>query len=119
MSAGPPSAVSVLASVRFDLTMPLALPRRDFVPPPRVDAAVLKITRKRRPDLDPHLQRAFGSFVSRGFRGTRGTLRRNLAGLVSPAAFDAFVSREALPLDATPGDLTCTQWLSLFHLARR
>jgi 23S rRNA (adenine-N6)-dimethyltransferase len=108
------SAVSVIAKTRFDFTVAMAMRRRDFDPPPRVDCAVLKFVARPEPVLARGDIAAFQSFVLRGFGEGRRTLRRNLGPVVDHAAFEAIASRHHLPMDAAPGDLPFGGWRDLF-----
>jgi 16S rRNA (adenine1518-N6/adenine1519-N6)-dimethyltransferase len=59
-----------------------------FLPKPNVDSALVAIERRPRPATDAPRERLFG-LVRAGFGQRRKMLRRSLAGLVTPDAFEA------------------------------
>ncbi|QGG96016.1 16S rRNA (adenine(1518)-N(6)/adenine(1519)-N(6))-dimethyltransferase RsmA [Actinomarinicola tropica] len=59
-----------------------------FVPRPKVDSALVEIVRREQPATDADPERLF-ALVRAGFGQRRKMLRRSLAGLVEPAAFEA------------------------------
>jgi len=59
-----------------------------FLPRPRVDSALVEIVRRERPATSADPDRLV-ALVERGFNQRRKMLRRSLAGLVAPEAFDA------------------------------
>ncbi|HWD24442.1 MAG TPA: rRNA adenine N-6-methyltransferase family protein, partial [Acidimicrobiales bacterium] len=62
-----------------------------FIPRPNVNSAIVEITRRPEPAIDPHVAtyEEIDVLVRAGFGGRRKMLRRSLAGLVSDAAFAA------------------------------
>lgn len=64
------------------------VPPTVFVPRPKVDSALVEIVRREHPATDADPERMF-SLVRAGFGQRRKMLRRSLAGLVDPTAFEA------------------------------
>ncbi len=64
------------------------VPPSVFIPRPKVDSALVRITRRPEPAVDVDPDRMF-SLVRAGFGQRRKMLRRALAGMVSPEAFAA------------------------------
>ncbi|HUF34189.1 MAG TPA: 16S rRNA (adenine(1518)-N(6)/adenine(1519)-N(6))-dimethyltransferase RsmA [Acidimicrobiales bacterium] len=67
------------------------VPATVFIPQPKVESALVAIERRERPAVDPDAvdpARLF-ALVRAGFGQRRKMLRRSLAGLVDPAAFEA------------------------------
>lgn len=62
-----------------------------FYPRPKVDSVLVEITRRPAPAIDPKeaTYSEIDELVRAGFAGRRKMLRRSLAGLVSPAAFES------------------------------
>jgi 16S rRNA (adenine1518-N6/adenine1519-N6)-dimethyltransferase len=67
------------------------VPASVFVPRPRVESVLVRIERRARPAVDPHVVSADELFrlVRAGFAQRRKMLRRSLAGLVSAEDFAA------------------------------
>ncbi len=65
--------------------------RRVFYPQPRVDSVLVAIERRAQPVVDPHIAtyQEIDRLVRAGFAGRRKMLRRSLATLVAPEAFEA------------------------------
>ena len=79
-----------------------------FVPPPRVDSALVEITR-RPPAGDDATREAVFALVEAGFNQRRKMLRRSLADRVAPGAFAAADIRP----EARAEELTLADWLRL------
>jgi len=79
-------AVSVKTAYWADAKVVGHVPASVFVPRPNVESALVEITRHRPPATDPGV---LFSLVRAGFGQRRKMLRRSLAGVVNPAAFDA------------------------------
>ena len=92
------------------------LPAACFDPPPRVDAAVLAI-RRRRPALLP-VERgaAYRAFLERGFTRDARPVRRVLG--LPPRTWKRFARSRGLPADARPHELDVWDWVALFGLHR-
>lgn len=93
--AGPGSkqygAVSVKVAYHATAAMVGAVPASVFVPRPKVDSVLVRMTRRPAVAVDPGRvppERLF-AVVRAGFAQRRKMLRRSLAGLVDPAAFEA------------------------------
>ncbi len=85
--------------------------REDFHPAPRVDAVLLELKRRDKPDIAPAQRREFYTFVSHG-------LRRGLFGPRSPltkAQIAAALKFAGLPPIKRSGDILYIQWLCLFR----
>ena len=64
------------------------VPPTVFVPPPRVESALVRVVRRAAPAVEADPDRLF-RLVEAGFGQRRKMLRRSLAGLVDDAAFRA------------------------------
>jgi 16S rRNA (adenine1518-N6/adenine1519-N6)-dimethyltransferase len=76
-----------------------------FLPRPNVQSALVKITRRPHPATDADFDRLF-ALVRAGFGQRRKMLRRSLAGIVEPEAFE----RADIRPDARPEELTVEEW---------
>jgi 16S rRNA (adenine1518-N6/adenine1519-N6)-dimethyltransferase len=79
-----------------------------FVPPPRVESALVEV-RRRAVDGDDDERRAVFALVEAGFQQRRKMLRRSLAGVASPAVFAAADVRP----DARAEELSLADWRRL------
>jgi 16S rRNA (adenine1518-N6/adenine1519-N6)-dimethyltransferase len=100
-------AVSVKVAYWASASIVGKIPRAVFLPKPNVESALVSVTRRAAPGLDPSLVAydRFGAVVRAGFAHRRKTLRRSLDGVVDLAAFDAAgvsprARAEELDLDA-------------------
>jgi len=93
----------------YELALVRRVPRACFVPPPGVDAAVLRATRRPEPLVAPAEAEAFGSLLQRAF-AARSPLERILPrGVVRRAAHElGFDPR------AAARDLDARQWARLY-----
>ncbi len=108
-------AVSVKVAFHASGTIAARVPPTVFLPPPKVDSAVVVLRRHDRP-LAPDLDRsALFALVRTGFGQRRKMLRRSLAGVVDPATFAA----AGVAPEARPEELDVTAWIALAraHLA--
>jgi len=88
-------AVSVKAAFWGTARLVGTVPASVFVPRPNVESALVRIDRRRAPDVDPD---ALFALVRQAFGQRRKMLRRSLAGTVSPEQFAvAGISPEARP----------------------
>lgn len=93
-------AVSVKVAYWATARVVGTVPPTVFVPQPKVDSALVAIERRAAPAVDPSVVPASRLFevVRAGFAQRRKMLRRSLAGVVDPAAFEeAGVAPEARP----------------------
>jgi 23S rRNA (adenine-N6)-dimethyltransferase len=97
----------------FELSIVRRLPRCVFVPPPSVDAAVLRIVRRRDPLVPSRDARSYGAFLARGYKdGPRAVVPwASLKQLEAELGFDRH---------AAARDLDARQWAALHaHAVRR
>jgi len=93
----------------FELTLVRRVPRECFAPPPSVDAAVMRVARRRDALIPANAVTHYRRFLERGFRGgpravlTSTQLRR--------AATDLGFAR-----NAQPRDLDAHQWAALYRI---
>ncbi|MGE5595732.1 MAG: ribosomal RNA small subunit methyltransferase A [Hyphomicrobiales bacterium] len=104
---------TLLAKNCFDFDIVLALRRSDFVPPPSVEAVVLRIARRAQPRLRGRELARFERLVTIGFGGRHRELRANLRGMAGYERFRALAGELEFRFDAAPGELTFAQWQGL------
>lgn len=106
---------SVLTKPWFAFSIEREFQRTEFVPVPRVDAALLAIRRRDDP-LVAHADAArYREFVRYGFGRWRKDLKTGFRGVFSNLQFKTLARTLQFPLDATPTALTFDQWLGLFR----
>ncbi|GIX16688.1 MAG: ribosomal RNA small subunit methyltransferase A [Rhodothalassiaceae bacterium] len=108
-------ALSVLARWRASVRRVMTVPARAFVPPPKVDSAVVRITPATAPVPDLRL-RDLDRLLRPLFAGRRKMLRRSLKGLVADPS--AFLARAGVPGTARPEDLDVATLVRLAALLR-
>jgi 16S rRNA (adenine1518-N6/adenine1519-N6)-dimethyltransferase len=83
-------AVSVKVAYWATAAIVGRVPPTVFLPRPKVESALIAIVRRPHPAVDDTVDRnRLFALVRAGFRQRRKMLRRSLAGVVSPAAFEA------------------------------
>jgi len=90
------------------------VPASVFVPRPRVESVLVRLDRLETPAVDPALvsYERLASVVKAGFGQRRKMLRRSLAGVVEPAAFE----RAGVRPDARAEELSVEDWGKLAAL---
>jgi 23S rRNA (adenine-N6)-dimethyltransferase len=88
-----------------------------FRPRPRVDAAVLIVTRRSPPLVDPASRRGYTDFVTAAFEGARPTVASALARAIPRPRFAGLASELGFGADALPSQLDVHQWAGLFRAA--
>ena len=99
-----------------DMAIVRRLDRTAFVPPPTVDAAVLRFTR-RRPRVPPELHDAYWTFLTAAF-ASRGPIRSALRPRLSPLQVKRLAPVLGFRPDAHARDLDAEQWARLFAAGR-
>jgi Dimethyladenosine transferase (rRNA methylation) len=106
---------SVLAKPLFDICIIRELRRTDFEPVPQVDSVLLRIERRPVPLVRKEEISLYRSFIRYGF----GRWKRNLKLIFEPVFTYPQWKRLSqdlyFPLDATPSQLSFTQWLGLYE----
>lgn len=115
---GDMSALAVFVRTFGEVGRVANVPAGAFLPPPKVDSAVIHITRKSRSSLDeffrPVGEERYFSVVRAAFAGKRKQLRNSLKGLAaSESALNAAFLRSGVPPERRPEELTVEQWRSL------
>jgi 23S rRNA (adenine-N6)-dimethyltransferase len=93
------------------------LDRTAFVPPPSVDAAVLRLTRRDRPRVPAELCGPYWAFLNAAF-ALRSPIRSGLRPLLSSLQVKRLAPVLGFPPDARARDLDAEQWARLFAVTR-
>jgi 16S rRNA (adenine1518-N6/adenine1519-N6)-dimethyltransferase len=112
LAAGPGSKAygipSVKVAYRADAEVVGRVPPTVFLPQPRVESALVRLRRLPEPRVNADPERLF-RLVEAGFGQRRKMLRRSLASLVDPAAFE----RAGVRPDARAEELSLEDWARL------
>jgi 16S rRNA (adenine1518-N6/adenine1519-N6)-dimethyltransferase len=107
---GDPAYGSVSVRVAYFAQSSVAgkVPASVFIPRPRVESVLVRLTRRPEPAVPPDLvtYERLAAVVKAGFGQRRKMLRRSLAGVVDPSAFD----RAGIRSDARAEELTVEEW---------
>ncbi len=93
------------------------IPAAAFRPRPRVDAAVLIVTRRDPPLVGVPSRRDYTAFVTAAFEGARPTVASALARAIPRSRFAGLASELGFGADALPSQLGVHQWAGLFRAA--
>jgi 23S rRNA (adenine-N6)-dimethyltransferase len=107
----PSTALGICWSASFELAVVRRIPAGCFAPRPSIDAAVLRIVRRRAPLVDD--VRRFEALVRTAFA------RDRLSGFVPPRALKRTARELGFPWTAKPRELDVHQWAALFASVRR
>jgi 23S rRNA (adenine-N6)-dimethyltransferase len=108
------SQLTVSTWPQFSWQLLGTIDRTQFRPVPRVDAAILRLTRRAQPLVPAGRQAAYRRVVETGFSGVGGSVQASLrrsypADLVATACASAGVQRKAVVAYVTPD-----QWIAIF-----
>jgi len=115
--AGQPAYGAVSVKVSYWATARLAgrVPKEVFLPRPKVESALVALERRPAPPVPPGVSYPeLAALVGAGFSQRRKMLRRSLAGLVAPEAFEL----AGVAPEARAEDLDVSEWGKLVRWAR-
>jgi 23S rRNA (adenine-N6)-dimethyltransferase len=111
------SALSLMAQPWFELGVTHPFSRRDFVPSPNVDVAVLHAARRSEPLLDAGTAPAWQAFVRAAFARAKPDARRTFRPVLSNLQWRRLSADLDIPAGAPCTELSLEQWLGLFRFA--
>ena len=100
----------------FDIGITARLARTSFSPAPRVDAAMLRVTRRTQPLVPVEAHNAYRQFLEDAFRA-HAPLARALRGRLTPRELRRLAAVLGFDAAALPRDLDPRQWAHLFSFA--
>lgn len=109
--------LSVMAQVLADVELLRVLPPQAFWPAPKVESALMRMTRRDDADAVAGRARPLGAFVQAVFSSRRKTLRNALGKAVPGANAEEIIASQNLAAEVRPEALTPGQFLSLFDAA--
>lgn len=98
----------------FALETSLSIPRTHFAPPPRVDAAVVRIVRRERPLIPYGRGKTFFAFAANLLRQPRMTAADALRPVFTPAQLKRALREAGVDRERTVDSLSLSQWSDLF-----
>jgi len=101
----------------FEFGTGARIPATAFRPVPRVDTAVLAVTRRDPPLVSPASRRPYTEFVTAAFQSARPTVASALAGAIPRARFAGLARELGFAPGALPSQLDVHQWAGLFLAA--
>jgi len=101
----------------YEVSIVRRLDRTAFVPPPSVDAAVLRLTRRDRPRVPTDVHERYLAFLTGAF-ALRGPIRGGLRPMLSPLQVKRLAPVLGFRPDARARDLDAEQWARLFAASR-
>ncbi len=113
----PGTALGVYWGAWFEFAAVRRLDASPFSPPPRSDAAVLRIMRRREPLVPPARARPFRALVDRAF-ASRAPVRRTLRDTISPLELKRLGRELGFAPDAPPWELDQHQWAGIDGFVR-
>jgi 23S rRNA (adenine-N6)-dimethyltransferase len=108
----PSTALGVIWSASFDLTLVRRLSRDVFAPPPAVDAGVLRAVRQEEPLVRWDERRRYADFVHAGFR-------RGLRSVAPPLTLKRLARDLGFAQRARPCDIDPAAWAAVYRAIRR
>ena len=101
----------------FEFGTGARIPAAAFRPRPRVDAAILIVTRREPPLVAVASRRDYTDFVTAAFEGARPTVASALARAIPRSRFAGLARELGFGADALPAHLDVNQWAGLFRAA--
>ncbi|MDG4831308.1 ErmE/ErmH/ErmO/ErmR family 23S rRNA (adenine(2058)-N(6))-methyltransferase [Solwaraspora sp. WMMD1047] len=99
----------------FDWRLAGRIPRHRFHPAPRVDAAILRLSRRAVPALGDRELAAYERFVALGFSGVGGSLRASLCRGHDRRRVEAALRSCRVSPETVVGQVWPEQWIALFR----
>ena len=110
---------SILAKPLFHIQIIRELRRTDFEPIPHVDSVLLRIEKRPSPLVQKEEFSLYRSFIRYGFGTWKHSLKRIFEPVFTYAQWQRLSKALYFPMDATPSQLSFSQWLGLFEFFRQ
>lgn len=99
----------------FDLALVRKVPRTHFSPPPRVDSAIVSITRKTNPSVPPNQQIRFSALAAYALQQPQLTVYEALKGVFTAVQLKHVVKCSGVDRHQTIASLNVEQWAVVFN----
>ncbi|OXS52468.1 hypothetical protein B1A99_33955 [Cohnella sp. CIP 111063] len=103
----------------FEFEMGTAVPRTHFAPPPRVDAAIVRIARRPCPLISVTEGKRFIAFAAYALSEPRRVASDAFKGIFTPAQLSTACKNAKVAPEQAVASLTLDQWASLYHAMLR
>lgn len=107
--------ISILVQINYEARMLFRIPPGAFVPPPKVDSALISLVRRRAPLFDVHDEGGFRLFLKRSFAERRKKLWNNLARAFRPEALARAFDEAGVDRGARPERVPIAEFVVLFR----
>lgn len=101
--------------MNFVFEMKAVVPRTHFAPPPRVDAAIMRIARRERPLVPVRDSKRFAAFAAYALSDPRMYAADAFRGIFTPAQLALTLKNAKIDREQTVASLSLEQWAALFH----
>lgn len=105
--------------MQFLFEMTTVIPRAHFAPPPRVDAAIMRIKRRERPLIPFGEGKRFSIFSTYLLREPRLSANDALRGIFTPAQLKITLKQAGIEREQVIATITLEQWATLFLAMRQ
>lgn len=105
--------------MNFQFEMRTVVPRTHFAPPPRVDAAIVRIVRRESPLIPAQEGKRFLAFAAYVLREPRRLTADALKGIFTPAQLKTALKNARIDREHAVALLSLQQWATLFHAMRQ
>ncbi|MEF2967841.1 23S ribosomal RNA methyltransferase Erm [Paenibacillus sp. M1] len=99
---------------QFQFEIENFIPRTHFAPPPRVDAAIVRIMRRERPLVPAKEGRRFAAFAAYMLREPRLMAAHALRGIFTPAQLKVTLNQAGVGREQAVASISVEQWAVLF-----
>lgn len=99
----------------YDIRLMRTVPSNNFSPPPRVDAAVVTVSRKNSPLIAPHHHAKFMALAAYGLKNPNAPLLAAFSGIFTPPQMTHVARRLKVDRNQPVCSLDEQQWAELFH----
>ena len=106
---------SLLWKPYYEIAIACAVPRRDFVPPPRVESALLLLRRRDLPLVTAASARAYQSFVTKALAHGAPDMSRGFRPFVTAPQLKRLARDLGFDARGATSQLTFDQWLGIFR----
>lgn len=108
--------LSILFQIHFFAKLHFIVPPECFLPPPKVDSALISLRRRERPLFSLENEELFRNFLKSAFKHRRKILRRNLEKLDIPLSIiDKAYLKFDIERNTRAEQLSISQFVDLFH----
>ncbi len=106
---------SLLWKPYYEITIACAVPRRDFIPPPRVESALLLLRRRDPPLLAEKSAHAYQSFITKALAHGAAVVSPGLRPFVTARQLKRLARDLGFDARGATSQLTFDQWLGVFR----